>query len=253
MNTYHQLRNVVFTSLITAFSATAVGAEFINPQPYLAFDDAAAGSAVSPFSNINFQYFFLEDFEDGSLNTLGVTLAEAADQSGPTQAFSDSVDADDGSIDGIATDTQSLFSNFATSTFTFNFSASALGSLPTHAGIVWTDIGRNGGGTPLAADLINNVTFEAFGPTGTSLGLIGPFSLGDTSISRTTPEDRFIGVVNDAGISAIRLSMPDKDNWEADHLQYGSVVPEPASVALFVAGGCLLFASHRGRLRNGVK
>ena len=135
MNTYHQLRNVVFTSLIIAFSKSRrCGIHKSDRQRHAKF----------------------------------------------------------------------VF-DFATSTFTFNFSASALGSLPTHAGIVWTDIGRNGGSTPLAADLISNVTFEAFGPTGTSLGVIGPFSLGDSSISRTTEEDRFIGVVNDAGISAIRL------------------------------------------------
>lgn len=200
---------------------------------------------MSPFRDIGFQYFFLEDFEDGSLNTLGVTLAESADTSGPTEAFSDSVDGDDGSIDGIATGTQSLFSNFASSSFTFRFSAATLGTLPTHAGIVWTDIGRNGGGAPFAADLVNNVTFEAFGSAGVSLGIIGPFSLGDTSISRTTAEDRFIGAINEEGISAIKLSMPGKNNWEADHLQYGSVVPEPASAALVLAGGSLLLVWRR--------
>jgi hypothetical protein len=202
--------------------------QFILPQEYLAFTNASAGQAVSPFAPLDFDYFHLEDFEDGSLNTPGVTLSETGDPSGtPMPAFSDSVDGDDGSVDGIATGTQSLFSNFVTSSFTFPFSRPALGSLPTHAGIVWTDIGRNGGGTPFAADLVDNVTFEAFGPDGGSLGLVGPFSLGDDSISQTTAEDRFIGVINLQGISAIKISMPGKDNWEVDHLQYGFSNPEP--------------------------
>ncbi|MHA7837912.1 MAG: PEP-CTERM sorting domain-containing protein [bacterium] len=212
----------------TVLAGSSSATELLGPSPYLSFSD-------SPFASETFEYFHLEDFEDGLLNTPGVILLEAGDTSGPAATFSDSVDGDDGSIDGIATGTQSLFSNFSTESFTFDFSAATLGTLPTHAGIVWTDVGRNGGGTPLAGDLIDNVIFEAFGPSGTSLGMIGPFSLGDGSISRTTDEDRFFGVVNEGGISSIRLSMPGLTNWEADHLQYGAV-PEPGTALLLGVG-----------------
>ena len=196
--------------------------QFFGPLPYLAFNNPSAGTAISPFSPVKFTYFYLEDFEDGALNTPGVTVREFATTNIST-AFSDSVDGDDGVIDGQARgNASSLFSNFTVSSFTFDFSANALGGkLPTHAGIVWTDVGRNGGGTPQSADLVNNTFFEGFGPSGESLGVIGPFSLGDESISRTTSEDRFFGVVNPNGISSIRLSMPGKTNWEVDHLQYG--------------------------------
>ncbi|MEG5081578.1 hypothetical protein QUB53_13065 [Microcoleus sp. AT8-B4] len=206
--------------------------QFFDPLPYWAFNNPSAGSAISPFSPVRFTYFHLEDFEDGALNTPGVTVSEFATTDIAT-TFSDSVDGDDGVIDGQARgNSSSLFSNLRTSSFTFNFSANALGGqLPTHAGIVWTDIGRNGGGTPLSGDLLNNTLFEAFGPSGESLGVIGPFSLGDESISRTTSEDRFFGVVNQNGISSIRLSMPGKNNWEVDHLQYGftpgTISPSP--------------------------
>ncbi|MEG3860576.1 calcium-binding protein [Microcoleus sp. herbarium12] len=206
--------------------------QFFGPLPYLAFNNPSAGTAISPFSPVRFTYFHLEDFEDGALNTPGVTVSELA-TTNITTAFSDSVDGDDGVIDGQARgNSSSLFSNFRTSSFTFKFSANALGGqLPTHAGIVWTDIGRNGGGTPLSGDLVNNTLFEGFGPSGESLGIIGPFSLGDESISRTTSEDRFFGVVNQNGISSIRLSMPGKNNWEVDHLQYGftpgTISPSP--------------------------
>ena len=206
--------------------------QFFDPLPYWAFNNPSAGSAISPFSPVRFTYFHLEDFEDGALNTPGVTVSEFATTNIAT-TFSDSVDGDDGVIDGQARgNSSSLFSNLRTSSFTFNFSANALGGqLPTHAGIVWTDIGRNGGGTPRSGDLLNNTLFEAFGPLGESLGVIGPFSLGDESISRTTSEDRFFGVVNQNGISSIRLSMPGKNNWEVDHLQYGftpgTISPSP--------------------------
>src|SRR5258705_2313629 len=68
-----------------------------------------------------------------------------------------------------------------------------LGSLPTQVGIVWTD----GVGTTL---------FEAFGPGGVLLGQIGPVAIADGSFTGTTAEDRFFGVTNPGGISAIRIS-----------------------------------------------
>lgn len=218
-----------FCAVAMALSPMGAAAEtFIGPKAYSAFDDPKAGKAVSPFSKIPFDYFFLEDFEDGLLNTPGVTIQEFAGQD-ISLAYSDSVDGDDGIIDGQATgDSRSLFSNYTSSSFTFTFSKDVLGKLPTHAGIVWTDIGRNGGGGPLPPNLVKNTVFEAFGPNGASLGKIGPFSLGDESISRTTEEDRFFGVIHAGGISAIRISMPGLTNWEVDHLQYGRATPEIA-------------------------
>ncbi len=218
----------LFAALPYSAGATPI---FLGPSAY-------TSAADSPFQGQNFGYFHLEDFEDGALNTPGVSLGELA-TTGITTAFSDSVDGDDGLIDGVASgQTRSLFSNFRTSSFTFDFSAAALGGvLPTHAGIVWTDVGRNNGGTPRAVDLVENTIFEAFDHLGNSLGVIGPYSLGDSSISRTTGEDRFFGVINAGGISAIRISMPGKNNWEVDHLQYGyAPVPLPASVVLFLSG-----------------
>lgn len=226
---------------ITLINNAVLFAQYIGPSPYLAFNHPDAGTSVSPFNAITFNYFYLEDFEDGLLNTPGVSVREFANAN-ISIAFSDSVDGDDGAIDGFATgNSRSLFSQFTARSFTFDFSANSLGVLPTHAGIVWTDVG-SGLGEPTPADLIDNTYFEAFGPTGLSLGIIGPFSLGDESISRTTAEDRFFGVINLAGISAIRISMPNHWNWEVDHLQYGSVstIPEPTTyitlIGLIIAG-----------------
>ncbi len=88
---------------------------------------------------------------------------------------------------------------------------------------MWTDVGRNGGGSPRDADLINNVVFEAFDAAGDRIVNLGPFSVGDAVINRTTDEDRFFGVISPEGIASIRLSMPGLTNWEADHLQYGRI------------------------------
>jgi hypothetical protein len=117
--------------------------------------------------------------------------------------------------------------------FLFTFDAGVLGSLPTHAGVVWTD----GAG---------QITFEAFGPGGVSLGTIGPVSdpgvFPDGGITGETAEDRFFGVTAAGGISAIFISN-SAGGIEVDHLQYGlliagpAAVPEPASLLLLGVGG----------------
>ena len=215
------IRYVSIFVLSGLFSAYVDAQQFIGPLPYSSFNDPLSGANTSPFSGLQFSYLHLEDFEDGLLNTPGVSVREFA-TTNINISFSDSVDGDDGVIDGRATgNARSLFSNLSVSSFTFDFDQSTLNGYPTHAGIVWTDIGRNNGGTPFASDLIDNTFFEAFDAAGLSIGMVGPVSLGDSVINRTTDEDRFFGVIHSGGISAIRISMPGKNNWEVDHLQYG--------------------------------
>lgn len=193
---------------------------FLGPSAYVQFAD-------SPFSGTGFGYFYLEDFEDDSLNTPGVT-ASAGNPTGPG-GLTDSVDADDGSVDGSGTLGHSYFGGGATG-FTFTFDAGVLGSLPTHVGIVWTD-----------GAISNEVTFEAFGASGTSLGTIVAPGIGDSDFLGGTSEDRFFGVIDSQGISDIRIfnSMMSGggSGIEVDHLQYGgAVVPVPAAVWLFTSG-----------------
>lgn len=201
-------------------------ASSIGPTPYLSFAD-------SPFASQSFSWFYVEDFEDGLLNTPGVsvspsTVAIAVD------GYTDSVDGDDGLIDGSGSDGHSLWSNFASSFFQFDFDAGVLGALPTHVGLVWTDVGQVTSGQYGTGD----VTFEAFDQNGTSLGINGPFLLGDGSISGETPEDRFFGAINDGGISRIVIRSPTTNDWEVDDLQYGHAapVPEPATAGLLLTG-----------------
>ncbi len=119
----------------------------------------------------------------------------------------DSIDADDGVIDGSGLNGDSYISLNGAAGLRFNFNATVLGTLPTHAGLVWTD----GAG---------QVSFEAFDHNGFSMGLQGPFSFPDNVNSGTTAEDRFLGAYNKDGISAIRV-LNTVGGIEIDHLQYG--------------------------------
>src|SRR5262245_24436385 len=121
---------------------------FYGPTPYLS-------AANSPFAGGNFTYFYLENFEDGSLNTPGVTASGTWSVFGPGQV-TDSVDADDGVIDGSGTGGHSYLSNFQNTSLTFTFNAGALGGhLPTDAGIVWTDVGQNNIGDTIGSKPVN--------------------------------------------------------------------------------------------------
>ena len=88
-------RIILSAALSLVFCGSAAHAALIGPTPYLESSD-------SPFDGVSFgAYFHLEDFEDHLLNVPGVTASSGGVTSivfGP--AIHDSVDADDGFIDG---------------------------------------------------------------------------------------------------------------------------------------------------------
>jgi hypothetical protein len=220
----------------------AQGITLYGPSPYTSFAD-------SPFDGGAFTYFFLEDFEDGLLNVPGVTasggFARNVASSGSTSI--DSVDGDDGTIDGLGQNgayftgkTPVLHDLF------FFFDPIALGGLPTHVGIVWTDVG---GALPVSG--VCDVRFEVFNASGTSLGSVSALGLGDGVFKGETSEDRFFGAMYEGGISKLLVSVPNEGsrmNWEVDHLQYGAAssapaLPDPAATWLLfglAAGGLVL-------------
>jgi hypothetical protein len=192
----HATRVVVLAALAVFVSSTARAATLVGPTPYLSQGD-------SPFvANGMFQ---LDDFEDNALNTPGVTPS-AGSVIAPG-SITDSVDADDGATDGSGTGGHSFFSGNGAAGIRFDFDAGALGALPTAAGIVWTD----GEGS---------YSFEAFNAMGASLGTLGPFPAAG-SVDGDTAEDRFFGVYEAGGISAILISNT-LGGIEVDHLQYGA-------------------------------
>lgn len=202
-------------------------ADLLGPTPYLCFDAsviAGCGTSDSPFAGNTFGYFYLEDFEDGLFNTPGASASAGGVTSvvfGPS--IHDSVDADDGVIDGSGLNGDSYFSQSGATGITFTFDEAVLGTLPTHVGIVWTD----GGGT---------TTFEAFDSNGISLGNIGPVSIATSGVSGQTDEDRFFGATNPNGVASFFISN-SSGGIEVDHLQYGgAVIPIPAAAWLFGSG-----------------
>ena len=235
MNTRLLSRLIVAGALcaLTGFAGSAYAAlATFGPTPYLS-------SADSPFASGSFSYFHLENFEDHLLNTPGVSADVGGVTSvvfGPT--IHDSVDADDGIIDGSGLLGDSYFTGPGAAGIRFTFSAAILGSLPTSAGLVWTD---GGFGT--------SVTFTVFGENGQQVFTTTLSGFADNSNNGETAEDRFFGATYSGGISAIFMSNAG-GGMEVDHLQYGAAaaaaVPEPETYAMLLAGlGLLGFAARR--------
>lgn len=199
---------VVVTTLATALLATTAHSgptQFIyyGPTPYLEFADSpfVASDGVFGFCN--------ETFEDASFDVPGVTGNGAVVS--PANNI-DSVDGDDGAIDGSGQGGHSYFNIDGANGITFTFDPDRTHGLPTKVGIVWTDGGQN-----------TTVTFEGFDATGASLGVQGPFDHPDGQTFGTTAEDRFYGVSSPAGISAVKLANPS-GGIEVDHLQLNRCV-----------------------------
>lgn len=171
--------------------------EFFGPTPYLSPGDRPFTVAAAQF----------EDFEDGALNTLGVTASTFSIASSFGPGLIDSVDVDDGTLDG--TCQPGCDDLWANGSVTFTFDAAALGGLPTHVGLVWTDGGPG-----------STVTLEAFDDAGTSLGTRAGTGFADGAFTGGTAEDRFFGVRWAGGVRQVRLSNTS-GGIEVDHLYYG--------------------------------
>lgn len=218
----------------------------LGPSHYLCFDSSkttATGDCAgqdSPFKDVNFSWFYFKDYEDKVLDSPGVTMTTApcpnvgigcplisSDWFSPE--FTDSVDEDDGAIDGLGQTVGDRGQSVWGRTFLkFTFDPAVLGQFPTHAGVVWTD------GSP------GLTTFEAWDQNGNSLGTIVAY-LDDGSNLGTTIDDHFFGATNPGGVSAIQLTN-DAGGIEIDHLQYGVAAGSPIPVNIVVeatGSGCV--------------
>ena len=162
---------------------------------------------------------FLENFEDGILD--GGISVNAGMQILAPGGITDSVDGDDGLIDGFGNGGRSIFGG----TMRFTFAAPV-----TAAALVWTD------GSGFA-------TFRVFDAFGDLIDSTPPIPVGDNTFGGTTRDDRFFGVLSLGGISAIEIGTGGL--IEVDHVQYGNAfvveppvdaVPLPAGLPLLLAG-----------------
>lgn len=200
------------TLLVLATSAGGVLVDVVtfDAVPY-------AGRGDSPFE-LDGGGFFLEDFEDGALDTPGVRAIEGHVR--PPSPQTESVDDDDGARDGSGTRGHSFYSDAGSVQLVFD--ASVLGGYPTAVGLVST-----GGEAPLVLRWLNADGDDLIGGT--------RFNDSPGSCGRTD-DDRFLGVVDPRGIvmvSLFRLSdqRPGPGLVEIDHLQYSAVALAPVEVS----------------------
>lgn len=172
--------------------------EYSGPIPYLSIADSPLGAP-----GLGLCY---EDFEDGTFDIPGATGNGGV--VGPSGNI-DSVDGDDGEIDGSGTAGRSYFSGNGSTGITLEFSPDRNEGLPHNVGIVWTDGGISA-----------PVTFEAFDKDDQLIlkGAWGPFLHADASNNGETAEDRYYGVYHPDGISRIRI-FNTTGGIEVDHIQ----------------------------------
>jgi len=206
------------------FAASASADIFVGDAPYLSAED-------SPFQSTDNE-LIIENFEDGALNVFGVS-ATAGRVRGPGDGR-DSVDADDGAIDGFGNQGHSWIVTADDVRVDFIFDADDLGKLPAQAGVVWTD------GAPGTTFI-----FKAWDANNERIGVM-ELALGDDVRNGTTGEDRLLGAVAEQGISRIRVRAME-GGFELDHLQFGfGAVPGPGALAALGLAG----AVSRRRRRN---
>lgn len=218
----------VFT--LNALIGTSVIAApvFFGPSAYLSDDDIPVGFYQSGAPT------FLDNFEDGP--GIGGSLTANHGSRIGSGAFTgarDSVDGDDGTIDGSGVTGSSWFSGSGATGVQFTYTGS---DLPTAFGLVWTD----GAGS---------ITFKAFDGSDTLLFSQTFSGIPDGSFSGSTTEDRFFGLTFDGGIKSIFISNSG-GGIEVDHVQYGTMyapIPEPSTWALLTAGLILVGVTARRR------
>lgn len=230
------MRALTYRALVLAIGVSALNltparaSTLIGPvTPYESFDD-------SPFKPLSFSWFDLVDMTllpDGPFSTTGVDATPGGQVIGPGGAID--------SVDGLGNNGHSLFYACGACGVTFTFDAGVLGSLPTAAGVVWTDG-------------LLKIHFSAIDANGNSVGQIDDGSGCDFSCGDGDPTHfRFFGVTDPIGIKSITISN-DGGGIELDHLQFGELtpegsVPEPSTMALtLLAAGALLTKAARRKL-----
>ncbi|MDB9313625.1 S8 family serine peptidase [Spirulina sp. CS-785/01] len=181
---------IINDTITTEISLTSSTITSFNTNPYTNPYQSETDSPFYTHPNL-----ILEDFEDGLLNTPGVTAS--------TGTISNTTNT----VDSLTGQSWRISEN----TLTLTFDDTVLGIYPIDVGVAITDIETNNG--------TGTVRLEAWDAQGVFLGATQPQDFGDGLTNGSTAEDRFLGISHDNGISKVTLST-DSTNWELDHLQY---------------------------------
>ena len=157
--------------------------------------------------------FWCETFEDSLVNVPGLTMTGGSIVGPGGQT--DSVDADDGNVDGTGIAGHSYRANL-NSPITISISTNALLGLPERLAFAWTDGPHN-------SSLTLTVTT---GTGGTFVRTIGP--LGDSTSTGSTAEDRLVAVTASDGIAQVVIASGGAA-FEIDHVQFEDPVAQAAS------------------------
>lgn len=246
---------LTLASLFLAAPAQAAPVEFRTPTQYDSVYDSPYGSWVTTPSAGSAE-FYLEDFQDGQLNTPGLRIPQF-DPGSPTSVVRILDNAGvgwgpDPNTPGRALSSFSIMAALSLppiwyNSLNFEFDEAALGFLPTDFGFVWTD--DNYG---------MHMRFSVYDREGNELG---------TLTGGGTGAPQLYSVRFDKGIGSVRLWTSKRQHEETeltvDHIQYGSrfvlrttdsadaAVPEPSALALLLLGGLMMGVARRGRFTAG--
>jgi len=211
---------------LSAFATVAAAsAQFITYGSYSQASDSPL------YSLSGFQF---EDFEDGQVNTPGISLSGGGILAGSGPGLVDSVDGDDGTVDGGNSFGRSWYSagnNFITVSF-------APGA--KSAGVVLTDVGFTDN-----LFCIGDYTVSGYDGLG---NLISTYTdtFGDGAANGASAEDIFLGYSSALDVSKIVIGFNGSSDWELDHVQYATqAVPEPMSMLALAAGAAALLRRRR--------
>ncbi len=236
------LRFILCSGLfLTGSSVSHAAFTFLGPTPY-------RSAADSPFNLSGLgTTFFLEDFEDDVL-TPGL---ESGFSGSIFPIQGNSVDGDDGVIDGLDTGGYSVHafppdacigSNCTVYT-QWIFNDTAFGKYPTAVGFVLTANSGSEGRIYVLGLGENGFATETF-----------EFE-GIVSRAFDTSDDWFIGITSPFGIYSVsfqqlRRPIPGATSFNPsfDHLQYGKFIPEPSGICLLTFFGPLV--AHRSCRRR---
>ena len=204
--------------LVGLVGAASAETTTFGPSAYLQTGDTPSGFFCAECVG------WIEDFELGTVDPFltidnGMIL-DPNSFSGLMNSVTDSVDGDDGAVDGQGNDG---FSYFADS----NSISISFANTVKNAGLVFTDGDR----------VSTNIILEAFDMGGNLLASIDAGDLADDFFTGETAEDTFMGFQNtDGNIASITLTMVGGSGIEIDHVhwQEACVIPEPSSSMLLL-------------------